>query len=253
MKRPDPQRGGFHTATEWLRRHLAGLLAGTLVGAGTLLVIRGVTAPREADWGVTSLLVVVAVLVTGIAVASSRLSTAHQLAIVAALAAFATASRLLFAALPNFKPVTFIVLVAGVALGPAPGFMVGATTGLVSNLFFGHGPWTPWQMLAWGAIGAAGGLMGLAGRRPARWELVLVGGLSAVAFDWFVTLWMYLAFTARTCSALVALYAQGLFFDASHAAATCLFAAVFGTRMVALIGRYRSRTEVVLLPFTEEG
>ena len=95
--------------------------------------------------------------------------------------------------------------------------------------------------------------MGLDGRRPARWELVLVGGLSAVAFDWFVTLWMYLAFTARTWSALVALYAQGLFFDASHAAATCLFAAVFGTRMVALIGRYRSRTEVVLLPFTEEG
>ena len=141
MKRPDPQRGGFHTATEWLRRHLAGLLAGTLVGAGTLLVIRGVTAPREADWGVTSLLVVVAVLVTGIAVASSRLSTAHQLAIVAALAAFATASRLLFAALPNFKPVTFIVLVAGVALGPAPGFMVGATTGLVSNLFFYQAKW----------------------------------------------------------------------------------------------------------------
>jgi len=73
-----------------------------------------------------------------------------------------------------------------------------------------------------------------------------------VAFDWFVSLWMYLAFTSRTWPALVALYTQGLVFDASHAAATCLFAALFGTQMVALIARFRRRTEVVLLPFPEE-
>ena len=71
---------------------------------------------------------------------------------------------------------TFIVLVSGVALGPAPGFVVGATTAVVSNLFFGQGPWTPWQMLAWGLVGVVGGLMGIRGRRPRRWELVVVGG-----------------------------------------------------------------------------
>ncbi len=83
---------------------------------------------------------------------------------------------MLFASLPNVKPVTFIVLVSGVALGPGPGFMVGATSALVSNLFFGQGPWTPWQMLAWGLVGAVGGLLGRGGRVPARWELVVIGG-----------------------------------------------------------------------------
>jgi energy-coupling factor transport system substrate-specific component len=235
----------------WARAHLPGLLAGGLVAAGSLLVVRGVSNPAGADWGVTSLVVVTALLMVGIAAASARLASAHQLALVGALAAFATASRLLFASLPNFKPVTFVVLTAGAALGPAPGFMIGATTALISNLFFGQGPWTPWQMLAWGVIGAVGGLLGLRGRRPRRWELVVVGAVGAVAFDWFVSLWMYLAFTARTWPALVALYAQGLVFDASHAAATVLFAALFGVQMVELIARFRRRTEVRLLPFEE--
>jgi energy-coupling factor transport system substrate-specific component len=232
----------------WLRRHLLGLLACAFVCAGTLLVVRGIGDPAAADWSVTSLLVVTALLLVGVAASGARLVSAHQLALVAALAAFATASRLLFASLPNFKPVTFIVLTAGVALGPAPGFLVGATTALISNLFFGQGPWTPWQMLAWGAVGAAGGLLGLGRRTPGRWELVLAGGALAVAFDWFVTLWMYLSFTAHTWPALLALYAQGLLFDASHATATCLFAALFGPRVVQLIARFRRRTEVVFLP-----
>lgn len=235
----------------WARSHLPGLLAGLLVAAGSLLVLRGVSNPGGADWGVASLVVVTALLMVGIAAAGMRLSSAHQLALVGALAAFATASRLFFAALPNFKPVTFVVLCSGAALGPAPGFMIGATTALVSNLFFGQGPWTPWQMLAWGVIGAVGGLLGLGGRRPHRWELVVVGAVGAVAFDWFVTLWMYLAFTARTWPALIALYAQGLVFDASHAAATILFTALFGVQAVELIARFRRRTEVHLLPLEE--
>lgn len=236
-------------ALPWLHRHAAGLLAGLLVCAGTLLALRGMADPGGADWGLTSLVLVTALLLTGIAFSSARLTSAHQLALVAALAAFATAGRLLFASLPNFKPVTFIVLTSGVALGPAPGFMVGATTALVSNLFFGQGPWTPWQMLAWGAVGAVGGLLGMAGRRPRRWELVVVGGLLSLWFGWFVTLWMFLAFTARTWPALIALYAQGIAFDLSHVAATCLFTALFGTQMVEIIARFRRRTEVVLLPF----
>lgn len=239
-------------AAQWLRRHLVGLLAALLLCCGTLLALRGFGDPRHADWSTTSLILVSALLMLGIAAAGARLTSAHQLALVAALAAFATASRLLFASLPNFKPVTFVVLTAGAALGPSSGFMIGATAALVSNLFFGQGPWTPWQMLAWGAVGAVGGLLGIGGRSPHRWELVVAGGLLALMFDWFVTLWMYLAFTSRTWPALVALYAQGLVFDASHAAATCLFTALFGTQMVALIGRFRRRTEVVLLPFIEE-
>ena len=151
--------------------------------------------PGAVDWGTVSFVLVLALVAVGVAAYGRRATAAHELSLVAALAALATASRVLFASLPNVKPVTFVVLISGVALGPGPGFMVGATSALVSNLFFGQGPWTPWQMLAWGAVGAAGGLIGRGGRLPRRWELVVAGGLLALAFDWFVTLWMFLAYT----------------------------------------------------------
>ena len=81
---------------------------------------------------------------------------ARILALVATLAALAALGRVAFAALPNVKPTTDIVLIAGYALGGAPGFVVGAVTGLVSNFFFGQGPWTVWQMAAWGVTGLIG-------------------------------------------------------------------------------------------------
>ena len=81
----------------------------------------------------------------------------------ATLAAFAALGRIAFAAVPNVKPTTDIVLIAGYALGGAPGFAVGALAGLTSNFFFGQGPWTPWQMAAWGATGVA--------RRDAGWAM----------------------------------------------------------------------------------
>ena len=82
-----------------------------------------------------------------------------MLALVAALAALAVVGRLAFAAFPNVKPTTDIVLLAGYALGGAPGFAVGAITPVVSNVFMGQGPWTPWQMAAWGGVGIGGAVL----------------------------------------------------------------------------------------------
>ena len=92
-----------------------------------------------------------------------------MLALVATLAALAALGRIAFAPLPNVKPTTDIVLFAGFALGGAPGFAVGAVGALASNLFFGQGPWTPWQMAGWGLVGLAGaGLRALHARAHAR-------------------------------------------------------------------------------------
>ena len=74
---------------------------------------------------------------------------------------------MLFAAVPNVQGTTDVALLSGYVLGPAPGFMVGALAALASNVFLGQGPWTPWQMLGWGAAGVAGALLA-AISRPAR-------------------------------------------------------------------------------------
>ena len=97
--------------------------------------------------------------------------SARVLALVAALAALAVVGRLAFAAFPNVKPTTDIVLLAGYALGGAPGFMVGAITPVVSNVFMGHGPWTPWQMAAWGRRGDRRGGASARDRRAAAGPL----------------------------------------------------------------------------------
>lgn len=223
------------------------LVIASLAALAGALAVYAILAPNAIDWGTVSFVAVAALAATALALYGARDASAQELSLVASLAALATASRVLFAGLPNVKPVTFVVLVSGVALGPGPGFMVGATSALVSNLFFGQGPWTPWQMLAWGATGLVGGLLGRGGRMPRRWELVVVGALMALAFDWFVTIWMYISFTAHTWPAFLALYARGLPFDVAHVGATALFAGLFGVEAVRIVARFRVRTRVTFV------
>jgi energy-coupling factor transport system substrate-specific component len=235
----------FVAAGAGRRSTVAAIVAVSL--AAVALAVWAALDPGGVDWGTVSFGWVAAIVAIGVALYGVRAVPAQELALVAALSALATASRVLFASLPNVKPVTFIVLVSGIGLGPGAGFMVGATTALVSNFFFGQGPWTPWQMVAWGLVGVVGGLMGRRGRRPGRWELMLVGGALSLAFGWLVTLWMFIAFSAHTWPALFALYAQGLPFDVAHVVATVLCAALLGPQAIAIITRFRTRTRVTLL------
>ena len=79
----------------------------------------------------------------------------------AVLCALAVASRAAFAAVPHFKPMLAIVMLTGIAFGPEAGFLCGAISGFASNFIFGQGPWTPWQMFAYGIGGLLAGLFAL--------------------------------------------------------------------------------------------
>src|SRR5947209_18518033 len=108
------------------------------------------------SWQLGAFALLAAALGAGFAWYERTRPDARIVALVGTLAAFATLGRIAFAALPNVKPTTDIVLIAGYALGPAPGFVVGAVAGLTSNFFFGQGPWTVWQMADRGATGLLG-------------------------------------------------------------------------------------------------
>jgi energy-coupling factor transport system substrate-specific component len=124
------------------------------------------------SWELASFSVLAVALAAGFAWYERAHPSARVLALVAAMAALAALGRIAFAPLPNVKPTTDVVLISGVALGGAPGFAVGALAALSSNLFFGQGPWTPWQMAAWGGVGVAGaGLARLSGRELGRLPL----------------------------------------------------------------------------------
>ncbi len=88
-----------------------------------------------------------------------RKPQARELLLIAVMAAIAVVGRWAFFMLPQFKPTTAIVIIAGIGLGAEAGFLTGATAGFVSNFLFGQGPWTPWQMFAFGIIGFLAGLL----------------------------------------------------------------------------------------------
>ena len=77
-------------------------------------------------WQLSTFALLVLALAAGFAWYERERPPARVLALVAAMAALAVVGRLAFAAIPNVKPTTDIVLFAGYALGAVPGFAVGA-------------------------------------------------------------------------------------------------------------------------------
>ena len=169
-------------------------------------------------------------------------SDAKLIAILGSLAALSVAGRCLFAAIPNVKPSTFIIIVTGYVFGPLSGFMVGATTALVSNIFFGQGPWTIWQMLAWGIAGLVAGLLGPKSRLEGRWTLAIYCAAWGFLFGWIMNVYFVLGFVHPvTASSFFAVYASSAWFDGMHAAGNFVFAFAFGPALVAMLRRYQAR------------
>jgi len=105
----------------------------------------------------------------------------REITVIAVLCAIAVAGRAVFIALPGFKPVMAVVIITGLVFGGEAGFITGAVSMFVSNMVFGQGPWTPWQMFAMGLIGFIAGVLGRTGiLNRAKISLCIFGMLSAV-------------------------------------------------------------------------
>lgn len=107
----------------------------------------------------TSVLIVVCSMVPFFVSFEGRHPQARDLVVLAVLVALAVVSRAAFFWFPDFKPIAAIVILAGIAFGPQTGFMTGTLSLLVSNIYFGQGPWTPWQMLSFGLAGLVFGIL----------------------------------------------------------------------------------------------
>lgn len=69
----------------------------------------------------------------------------------------------------GFSAMFIVVLVAGNAFGPAFGFLLGTVGMLASGLFVGGlGPWLPFEMVAFGWVGAGAGVLPHGGTWRAR-------------------------------------------------------------------------------------
>lgn len=113
----------------------------------------------------------------------------REILIIAVMSAISVAGRCLFVATPGFKPVSAITAITGFALGAEAGFLTGATSALVSNMFFGQGPWTPFQMFTWGMIGFIAGLLGKTDHMHKKIPLILFGIFAGIFFSFGMDIW----------------------------------------------------------------
>ncbi len=167
-----------------------------------------------------------------------------ELAVIAMLGTFSAAARVPFAALPNVQPSTFIILVSGYVFGPFAGFVIGAETAFLSNFFLGQGPWTPWQMLAWGTIGTLGWLFRklFGGRKHEFYAFLALGFLSGYLYGVMMNLWYWLAFIyPHTIESFLMVEATSFWFDTLHGLGNVVFIDLFAVRFIKILERYRLR------------
>jgi energy-coupling factor transport system substrate-specific component len=196
------------------------------------------------SWELTSFLILGAVLLGGFAWYERSKPPSQVVALVAALAALAIAGRIAFAAFPNVKPTTDIVIFAGYALGGAPGFAVGALAALVSNFWFGQGPWTPWQMAGWGFCGILGAALALGGRNVGRLGLAATCGFAGIAYGALLNFSLMATYGGDlSLERFGVLEARAIPFDLAHAAGNVALALIAGPALVRMLSRFRERFE----------
>jgi energy-coupling factor transport system substrate-specific component len=197
------------------------------------------------SWELASFLILGGVLVAGFAWYEGSRPPSQVVALVAALAALAIVGRIAFAAFPNVKPTTDIVILAGYALGPAPGFAVGGLTALISNLWFGQGPWTPWQMAGWGLCGVYGAILALLSRREiGRLTLAAACGLAGLAYGALLNFSLMATYGGElSFQRFAALESRAIPFDLAHAIGNVVFALIAGPAMLRMLVRFRERFE----------
>jgi energy-coupling factor transport system substrate-specific component len=197
-------------------------------------------------WEVLTFGLLTLVLAVGFAWYERTHPSSKVLAMVATLAALAALGRVAFAPLPNVKPTTDIVFLAGYVLGGAPGFAVGALAALSSNLVFGQGPWTPWQMVGWGVIGVVGAAWAplTRGRLP-RIPTSILLVLAAFFFGALTNLsTLTAAGGTPSWGQFIAVESAGIPFDVAHAAGNVVFFLAFGPAFARVLQRYRARLQV---------
>jgi energy-coupling factor transport system substrate-specific component len=163
-----------------------------------------------------------------------------EIALIAMLSTISAVLRVPFAAMPNIQPCTYLIICSGYVFGPVSGFMVGAVTPLVSNFFLGQGPWTPYQMFAWGLVGISAAYL----RRfnPGRVWLIIFGIIWGYLYGWIMNTWFWASFIyPLTLRTFFVYQLNSVWFDTFHAIGNALFLGLFGMKTITILERFRRR------------
>jgi len=208
-----------------------------------LTVFVGFFCLGDKHYNIVAFIVLLECMLPFMLVFEGRKPKARELVTIAVLCAIGVAGRGAFFMLPQFKPVLALCIISGVAFGGEAGFLVGAMTVLCSNMLFGQGPWTPWQMFATGIIGFLAGVLFKKGRlHRGRVALSVFGAFCAVMiYGGIMNPALLLTVSAESLKweSLLAAYLTGLPMDLVHALGTAVFIMIAAEPMLEKMDRIK--------------
>lgn len=164
----------------------------------------------------------------------------REVVILAVLAALAAVGRVPFAGLPSIQPTSFVIIMTGLVFGAESGFIVGAVAAIVSNIFLGQGPWTPWQMYAWGMMGMTAGLLRNSNWMATMWGKSIFGFVWGFLFGWFMNLWIIVSnISGFSWAFVVGIYAASVKHDLAHALSNVFFLVLFSASWLRIMERFK--------------
>lgn len=167
---------------------------------------------------------------------------AREIVLLAMLAALAAISRVPFAGLPSVQPTSFIIISTGLVFGAESGFLVGAVAALVSNVFLGQGPWTPWQMFSWGLMGFSAGLLR---HYPLMQRLsvqCVFGFLWGFLYGWLMNVWIIVSNVQNlSWEFVIGIYVSSISHDIAHAISNVIFIVIFSNKWVNILHRFKKK------------
>ena len=222
------------------RSHLATLLVFLVLIPLTLFLGKLIPGRR---YYITVTLMLLELMIPFFLAFEGRKPQARELTLLAVLCALAIAGRVVFP-IPHFKAVFAIIFIAAMAFGPESGFMVGAITAFASNFFYGQGPFTPWQMMAYGAGGMLAGFAFAKGKLPQKpWIMALFGFFGVIL--WIGPLMdcssIFLMLSRITWKAVATVFASGFFVNCCNGLCTAAVLFFFGKPLLAKLHRVQTK------------
>lgn len=169
----------------------------------------------------------------------TRKPQARELVTIAVMCALSVASRVVVL-IPNFKPMTAIIMLTGIALGPEAGFLTGAVSAFASNFFFSQGPWTPWQMMGYGFGGFLAGILFFGKKRNHSPAMLAVFGFLTIQLVVGPLLDCCTVFTTESKLSwkfAAAVFAAGVPYNFKHALACAVIMLLFSKPLLEKLER----------------
>lgn len=151
-----------------------------------------------------------------------RRPEAREIVVISIMCALAVLSRIAFAFLPGITPIATIIIITGAAFGKEAGFMCGALSMVISNMFFGQGPWTAYQMIVFGFIGYLAGILGKHHLLDKLWIRVGFAILAGISFSMIIDVLTTIG-SGFTWSKLIALWVSALPFTIYYIVGNIIF------------------------------